>query len=126
MSKALVLGAVALAFSAATASAQVYATPDYGYGHATPVADLAPPPYGYAAPGYGYAAPPYAAPATAGTTVVIVTPAPGYAAPPVYAAPQIYSAPAVTSGYYDAPPVPPEPIYDYAPGYRGGYGYAWR
>ena len=126
MSKALVLGAVALAFSAATAAAQVYATPDYGYGYATPVADLAPPPYGYAAPGYGYAAPPYAAPATAGTTVVIVTPAPGYAAPPVYAAPQIYSAPAVTSGYYDAPPVPPEPIYDYAPGYRGGYGYGWR
>jgi hypothetical protein len=31
MSKALVLGAAALAFSAASASAQVYTTPDYGY-----------------------------------------------------------------------------------------------
>jgi hypothetical protein len=61
---------------------------------------------GYAA--YGYAAPAYAAPATAGTTVVIVTPAPAYTAPPV------------VSGYYN-----------YAPGYWGGYGwggaeYWWR
>jgi hypothetical protein len=53
---------------------------------------------GYAA--YGYAAPAYAAPATAGTTVVIVTPAPAYTAPPV------------VSGYYN-----------YAPGYWGGYGW---
>src|SRR5260370_13781887 len=48
MSKALVLGAAALAFSAASASAQVYTTPDYGY--AEPVADLAAPADGYAAP----------------------------------------------------------------------------
>jgi hypothetical protein len=47
MSKALVLGAAALAFSAASASAQVYTTPDYGY--AEPVADLAAPADGYAA-----------------------------------------------------------------------------
>ena len=80
-----------------------YAAPTYGY--ATPVADLAPPAYGHAAPGYGYAAPAYAAPATAGTTIVIVTPgAPAYTAPPV-----------VGSGYYN-----------YAPGYWGGYGYGWR
>jgi hypothetical protein len=48
MSKALVLGAAALAFSAASASAQVYTTPDYGY--AEPVADLAAPADGYAEP----------------------------------------------------------------------------
>src|SRR6266568_2672070 len=63
MSKPLVLGAAALAFSAASASAQVYTTPDYGY--AEPVADLAAPADGYAAP-----APPLA-----------------YTAPPVYAVP---------------------------------------
>ena len=45
MSKALVLGAAALIFSAAGASAQIYMTPDYGY--VQPVADLAPPAYGY-------------------------------------------------------------------------------
>jgi hypothetical protein len=57
---------------------------------------------GYAgAPLYGYAG--YGAPATAGTTIVIVTPgAPAYTAPPV-----------VGSGYYN-----------YAPGYWGGYGRA--
>ena len=60
MSKALVLGAAALVFSAAGASAQVYTTPDYGY--AEPVADLAAPADGYAAP----------------------------AAPPVYTAPPVY------------------------------------
>jgi hypothetical protein len=113
MSRALVLGAAASVFSAASASA----------------ADLGSPPYGYAAPAYGYAVPAYAAPATAGTTVVIVTPAPAYTAPPV------------TTGYYAPHPVPPEPIYDYAPGYgydytapgywnRGywgrGYGFEWR
>jgi hypothetical protein len=92
MSKALVLGGAALAFSAVGASA----------------ADLGVPPYGYAPPAYGYAAPAYAAPATAGTTVVIVTPAPAYTAPPV------------VSGYYGAPVVS-QPIYDYAPDY--GYGY---
>ena len=73
-----------------------------GYGYAAPVADLAPPAYGYAAPSYGYAAPP-------STTVVIVPSAPAYTAPPV------------VSGYYGAPAVVSQPIYDYAPGY--GYGY---
>jgi hypothetical protein len=52
--------------------------------------------YDYAAPAYGYGA---VAPATAGTTIVIVTPAPAYTAPPV------------GYGYYN-----------YAPGYWGGYG----
>jgi hypothetical protein len=84
----LVLGVAALALSAGAASAQVVY------------------------PGYGYA--PYGsalrlrsssiwlrrvAPATAGTTIVIVTPAPAYTAPPV------------GYGYYN-----------YAPGYWGGYG----
>ena len=69
----------------------------YGYGYAA--ASL----YDYAAPGYGYAG--YGTPATAGTTVIVVTPgAPAYTAPPV-----------VGSGYYNS-----------APGYRGGYGYGWR
>ena len=115
MSKALVLGAAALALSAGAASAQV---PGYDYNGAVV------PLYGYAAPGYGYAgyggaplydyAGGYAAPATAGTTVIIVTPGSGY------------SAPVVGSGYYN-----------YAPGYwgggygragywGGGYGYGWR
>ena len=114
MSKALVLGAAALALSAGTASAQGYGY-GYGYGYdnsyAAPVADLAAPDYGY---GYGYAAPAYAAPATAGTTVIIVTPgsAPAYTAPPV------------ASGYYAAGVVS-QPISNYAPGYWGGRGY-WR
>jgi hypothetical protein len=83
MSKALVLGAAALACSAAGASAQGYPTPDYGY--VTPIADLA-------APAYGYAAQTYAAPA------------PIYAAPPVYAAP-VYAAPVYPAPVYPAPPV---------------------
>jgi hypothetical protein len=99
----LVLGVVTLALSAGTASAQGYGY-GYGYdnGYAAPVADLAPPAYGYAptAPLYNYAAPAYAAPATAGTTIIIVTPGPAY------------SAPVVGSGYYN-----------YAPGYWGGYGW---
>jgi hypothetical protein len=86
MSKALILGTAALVLSAVSASA----------------ADLAPP--GYADPGYGYAAPP----APSSSTVVIVTPAPAYAASPV------------VSGYYGAPVVS-QPIYDYAPDY--GYDY---
>jgi hypothetical protein len=124
MCKALVLGATALAFTAAGASA----------------ADLVPPGYGYAAPAYvapAPAPPVYAAPIY---TLPIV-----YAAPPVYPAPQIYIAPPVTADYYAPHPVPPEPIpgpiYDYAagsgyeytaPGYwnRGywgrGYGFEWR
>ena len=114
MSKALVLGAAALALSAGAASAQV---PGYDYNGVTvPLYGYAAPPaYGYAAtaPLYNYAAPAYAAPATAGTTIIIVTPGSGY------------SAPVVGSGYYN-----------YAPGYWGGgygrtgywggYGYGWR
>ena len=99
----LVLGVAALAFSTGAASAQWvypgygYAPYGYGYGYAAtaPLYDYAAPGYGYA--GYGYAG--YAAPATAGTTVIIVTPSPAYTAPPV------------ASGYYN-----------YAPGYWGGYG----
>ena len=85
------------------------------YNYAAPVADLAPPAYGYPAPAYGYGAP-AVAPAPAGTTIIIVTPAaPAYTAPPV------------TTGYYAAPVVS-QPIYSYAPGYwgRGYYGYGWR
>src|SRR5215469_15456044 len=76
--------------------------PGYGYGYgyaAAPLYDYAAPAYG-SAPLYNYAAPAYAAPATAGTTIVIVTQAPGYTAPPVGA------------GYYN-----------YAPGYWDGYGW---
>ena len=116
MSKALVFGLCAMALSAGTASAQepgydynAAAVPLYGY--------AAPPAYGYAAtvPLYNYAAPAYAAPAQAGTTIVIVTPAPGPA----------YTAPPVGSGYYAAGVVS-QPIYNYAPGYRGGSGYLRR
>jgi hypothetical protein len=110
--------------------------PRYGYGNgyaAAPLYDYAAPIYGYAAPvahsaqpGYGYAAPGYAAPAQAGTTIIIVTPAPAYTARPA------------VSGYYAAPAVS-QPIYNYAPGYGygytpgywnrgywGRYGYGWR
>jgi len=69
--------------------------PGYGYGYGYAAAPL----YDYAAPAYGYAAP-AAAPAQAGTTIIIVNPAPAYTAPPV------------ASGYYA-----------YAPGYWGGYGW---
>jgi hypothetical protein len=120
MSKALVLGAAALVCSAAGASAQVYPTPDYGY--VTPIADLAAPAYGYATP--TYVAPVYAAPPVCAAPVYTAPPvyaAPVYPAPHVYAAPQIYTAP-VTTGYYSAPVVS-GPIYNYAPGYPGGYGY---
>lgn len=79
-----------------------------GYGYAAPLYDYAAPGYGYAAsaPLYNYAPPGYGAPASGGTTIIIVTPAPGY------------TAPTVSSGYYN-----------YAPGYWGGYGragYWWR
>ena len=53
-----------------------YGYAPYGYGYAATA-----PLYNYAAPAYGYAAPAYAAPATAGTTVIIVTPSPAYTAP---------------------------------------------
>jgi hypothetical protein len=111
MSKALVLGAAALVFSAASASAQVYTTPDYSY--ADPVADLAAPADGYAAP----AAPPvYTAPP--------VYAAPVYTPPPVYVVPApVYVAPLVPRYY--AAPVVSQPIYAYAPRYWGGYGHGW-
>jgi hypothetical protein len=132
MGKALVLGAAALVFSAAGASAADLVAP--GYGYADP-ADVAPAPV--------YTAPPtYAGPVYTPPTVFA---APIYAAPPVYPAPQVYPAPPVRTGYYAPHPVPPEPIpgpiYDYAPGYgydytapgywnRGywgrGYGFEWR
>jgi hypothetical protein len=101
------------------------------YNYAAPVADLA-------QPGYGYAAPGYAAPAQAGTTIIIVMPAQARTARSVYAAPQVYTAPPVTTGYYGTPAVS-QPIYAYAPGYGygytpgywnrgywGRYGYGWR
>jgi len=100
----LVLGVAILALSAGAASAQVvypgYGYAPYGYGYAATA-----PLYGYAAPAYGYAAPAYAAPATAGTTIIIVNPAPAYTAPTVVS----------------------RPLYSYAPGYWGGYGggYGW-
>jgi hypothetical protein len=71
-----------------------------GYGSAYGYAGA--PLYDYAAPAYGYAGPAYVAPGTAGTTVVIVTPAPSYTAPPV------------ASGYYN-----------YAPTGYGWGGYGW-
>jgi hypothetical protein len=131
MSKALVLGAAALALSAGAASAQVgypgydyvgatvplygYAAPGYGYAATAPLYNYAAPGYGYAAtaPLYNYAAPAYAAPATAGTTIVIVTPGPAY------------SAPVVGSGYYNYAPGYWGGGYGRA-GYWGGYGYGWR
>ena len=119
MSKTLVLGATAFALSAGAASAQV---PGYDYngdtvplyGYAAPVADLAPPAYGYAppAPLYNSAAPAYAAPATAGTTIIIVTPGSAYSAAPV-------------SGYYNYAPGYWGGGYGRA-GYWGGYRYGWR
>ena len=82
MSKILVLDAAALALSAGAASAQA---PGYDYNGATvPLYGYAAPPaYGHAAtaPLYNYAAPAYAAPATARTTIIIVTPGSGYSAP---------------------------------------------
>jgi hypothetical protein len=108
----LVLGMAALALSAGVASAQGlypdYGYAPYGYGYAAtaPLYDYAAPGYGYAAtaPLYDYAAPGYGAvaPAQAGTTIIIVTPAPAYTAPTAVA----------------------RPLYSYAPGYWGG-GYGW-
>ena len=69
--KTVTIAAVLLAGGTSLAMAQ-YGYPGYGYG------------YGYAgAPLYDYAGA-YGPPATAGTTVIIVTPgAPAYAAPPL-------------------------------------------
>jgi len=117
MSKALVLGAAAVALftsAASTAMAQngpatggqppvaggAGGYPGYGYGYGYPAPLYAAPLYDYAAPAYGYGA---VAPATGGSTVIIVTPGPAYTAPPM------------ASGYAT------QPIYDYAPDY--GYGY---
>src|ERR1700757_3373304 len=99
--RALLIGLATLALSAGAASAQVgfdYAPNGYYgysgyYGYAAPL-------YNYAAQGFGYGA---VAPATGGSTVIIVTPGSAYAAPPV------------ASRYAT------QPIYDYAPGY--GYDY---
>ena len=86
--------------------------PGYGYGQGYVAAPL----YNYAAPAYGYATPAYAAPATAGTTIVIVTPgAPAYTAPPV-----------VGSGYYNYAPGYWGGYGRWRAGYWGGYGYGWR
>jgi hypothetical protein len=98
--KIVTIAAVLLVGDASLAMAQYGGWyPGYGYAAA--------PLYDYAATAYGYAAPAYAATATAGTTVVIVTPAPAYTAPPA------------ASGYYN-----------YAPSYWGGYGWGgygrWR
>jgi hypothetical protein len=115
MSKALVLGAAALAFSAASASAQVYSIPDYGY--AEPVADLAVPADGYAAPAAPpvYTAPPvYVAPVYPAPTVV-------YTAPPVYVVPAPVPAPLPVPL---PAPLPSHRIYAYAP-HWGGYGHGW-
>jgi hypothetical protein len=117
MSKALVFGPCALALSAGTAWAQGYGY-GYGYGHDNGYGYGATAPlYDYAASGYGYAVPGYVAPAQRATTIIIVTPAPAYTAPPV------------ASGYYAAPStVVSRPLYGYAPGYWGGYGragYGW-
>jgi hypothetical protein len=106
--------------------------PGYGYGYGNAAAPL----YDYAAPTSGYAAPGYAAPAQAGTTIIIVM-APAHRGRSVYAAPQVYTAPSVTTGYYGAPAVS-QPMYNYAGsgygytpgywnrGYWGRYGYGWR
>src|SRR5262249_50069902 len=97
----LVLGVATLALSAGAASAQAlypgygyapygYGYAPYGYGYAAtaPLYDYAAPAYGYAAtpPLYNYPAPAYAAPATTGTTIVIVTPSPAQTGPPVASA----------------------------------------
>jgi hypothetical protein len=100
MSKALILGAAALVFSVASASAADLLAPVNGEAAPAP----APPPQVYTAPPV-YAAPLYTAPQ------VYVVPAPVYTAPLV-----VY-----------APPVVSRPIYSYAPGYwaRGWHGH-WR
>jgi len=108
MTRALVLGAAALAFSAGAASAQaVYPSYDYGpYG------------YGYNAPAplYDYAGPASSAP--------VPTAPHGYG--PLIYAPQLYvptpafPVPPAEPGYYTAQSVVvPQSFYDYAPGYWG-------
>ena len=117
--RAFVLGVAALALSAGAASAQAvypgygyapygYGYAPYGYGYAATA-----PLYDYAAPAYGYGA---VAPATGGSTVIIVTPgAPAYTAPPV-----------VGSGYHNYAPGYWGGYGRWRAGYWGGYGYGWR
>jgi hypothetical protein len=103
--KTVTIAAVLLAGGTSLAMAQYGGWyPGYGYGYG----------YGYAgAPLYDYAG--YGAPATAGTTIIIVTPgAPAYTAPTV-----------VGSGYYNYAPGYWGSGYGRA-GYWGGYGYGWR
>jgi len=109
--KMVTIAAVLLVGDASLAMAQYGGWyPGYGYGYGYAAAPL----YDYAAPAYGYAAPAYAAPATAGTTVIIVTPAPAYAAPPVVGSGLYSYAPGYWGGGYGRA------------GYWGGYGYGWR
>jgi len=84
--------------------------PGYGYGYGYAAAPL----YDYAAPAYGYAAPAYGVPATAGTTIIIVTPGSAYTAPPVVGSGLYSYAPGYWGGGYGRV------------GYWGGYGYGWR
>jgi hypothetical protein len=97
MSKALVLGAAALAFSATSALAD-------GSEEVAPAVPAPAPPQAYVAPPV-YAAPVYTVPQ------VYVVPAPVYAAP--------LPAPIHTA------PVDSRPIYAYAPAYWGGYRQGW-
>jgi hypothetical protein len=75
MTRALILGATALALSAGAASAQaIYVTP--GYGYAAP-AYVAPAPV-YVAPPAVYAAPPYYGPPAVAVAPPVYDYAPGY------------------------------------------------
>ena len=104
--KTVTIAAVLLAGGTSLAMAQYGGYPGYGY-----AADYAAPAYGYGATAPLYN---YAAPATAGTTIIIVTPgAPAYTAPPVVGSGYYNYAPGYGGGYGRA-------------GYWGGYGYGWR
>src|SRR5690348_11159320 len=92
MLKTVTIAATLLAGGTSLAMAQYGGWyPGYGYGYGG-LYDYAAPGYGYAATGplYNYAAPAYAAPATAGTTIIIVNPTPTYTAPTVVS-PSLYS-----------------------------------
>jgi hypothetical protein len=113
MSRTLIVGVATLALSPSAALAQAPNWDVYpGYGYAPYGLGYAgyggAPLYDYAGAGYGYGAP-----ATAGTTVIIVTPGSAYTAPPV------------ASGYYNYAPGYWGGGYGRA-GYWGGYGYGWR
>jgi hypothetical protein len=93
MSKALVLGAAALALSAGTASAQAM-YPSYG-----------------TAPLYDYAGPASATPNGYGPLIYT---------PRLYIPSPAFPAPPAEPGYYTAQSVVvSQPLYDYAPSYRG-------